>query len=82
MKKLARNAVGKDSQINAHQLCGTFIEKLDAFRILYTDDQKPFKDMTLIDFHSCCVRENIFRDTYSYTGSVSWYPYLLHSLPT
>ena len=49
--------------MNVYQLLERLIDKLDSFRIPYSDDQKLFENMAIFDFESNCVQKDEFRDT-------------------
>ena len=42
---------------NVYELRETFFEKLDAFNIPYSNEQKLFKNLAIFDFESICVKE-------------------------
>ena len=46
-----------------YQLRGTLFGKLNSFGIFYTNNQKLFKNMTVLDFESNCVEDGTFKDT-------------------
>ena len=43
---------------NVYELGETLFEKLDAFNIPYKNEQKLFKNLTVIEFESICVNED------------------------
>ena len=51
-----------------YELRKTFFEKLDAFNILYKNEQKLFKNLAIFDFESICVKE----DSYKQTETTTW----------
>ena len=53
---------------NVYELRETLFEKLDAFNILYKNDQKLFKNLAIFDFESICVKE----DSYKQTETTTW----------
>ena len=53
---------------NVYQLRKTLFEKLDAFNIPYKNEQKLFKNLTMLDFESICVKE----DSYKQTETTTW----------
>ena len=53
---------------NVYELRETLFEKLDAFSIPYKNEQKLFKNLTIIDFESICVKE----DSYKQTETTTW----------
>ena len=54
--------------MNVNQLRETLFEKLDPFNIPYREDQRLFKNLTVFDFESSCVKE----ETYKETGTTKW----------
>ena len=48
---------------NVYRLKETLLDKLDSFDILYTDEQKLFKNVAIFGFQSICTREDDFKDT-------------------
>ena len=48
---------------SVYQLKETLFDKLDAFEIPYTDNQKLFKNVAIFDFESICVQDSEFKDT-------------------
>ena len=46
-----------------NQIRETLFDKLNSFNILYSDDQKLFKNMAKFHFELRCVQEDKFRDT-------------------
>ena len=49
--------------MNVEELRETLFEKLDAFNILYKNEQKLFKNLAIFDFESICVMENSYKKT-------------------
>ena len=49
--------------VNVYQMLERLFDKLDSFRIPYSDDQKLSENMAIFDFESNCVQEDKFRDT-------------------
>ena len=52
---------------NVYQLRETLFDKLDSFGIQYTDDQKLFTNLAVVDFESICIPEEKFKNTESTT---------------
>ena len=48
---------------NVYQTRETLFDKLDSFRIEYTNEQTLFKNLAIFDFESICVQEESFKDT-------------------
>ena len=48
---------------NVYQLRDTLFEKLDSFNIPYRKDQKLFKNLTVSDLESICVKEETYKET-------------------
>ena len=48
---------------NVYQLRKTLFDKLDLFDIRYTDDQKLFNNLAVLDFESICIPEEKFKNT-------------------
>ena len=48
---------------NVYQLRETLFEKLDIFKIPYSEDQKLFENLAVFDFVSICVKEQTYRET-------------------
>ena len=48
---------------NVYQTQQTLFDKLNSFRIEYTNEQKLFKNLAIFDFESICVQEESFKDT-------------------
>ena len=48
---------------NVYELRETLFEKLDAFKIPYRTEQRLFKNLTIFDFESICVKENSYKQT-------------------
>ena len=48
---------------SVYQLRETLFEKLDFFNIPYSEDQKMFKNLSVLDFESICVKEEMYKDT-------------------
>ena len=48
---------------NVYQIPETLCDKLDSFGIKYTSQQFFFQNISMFDFESICVQEEIFRDT-------------------
>ena len=48
---------------NVYQLRDTPFDKLGAFGIQYTDDQKLFTNLAVFDFESICIPEEKFKNT-------------------
>ena len=48
---------------NVYELRETLFEKLDAFNIPYTNEQKLFKNLAIFDFESICVKEASYKQT-------------------
>ena len=48
---------------NVDQLQETRFDKLDLFKVHYSEDQKLIKNMAIFDFESFCVQEDNLRDT-------------------
>ena len=46
---------------NVYELRETVFEKLDAFNILYRNEQKLFKNWAKFEFESVCVKENSYK---------------------
>ena len=46
-----------------HQTTEKRSDKVDSFAVLYTDNQKLFKNMALFGFGSICVQEDKFYET-------------------
>ena len=53
---------------NVYQLRENLFEKLDSFNIPYREDRKMFKNLSVFDFQSICVKE----ETYQETGTTKW----------
>ena len=53
---------------NVYELRETLFEKLDAFNILYKNEQKLFKNLAIFDFESICVKE----ESYKQTETTTW----------
>ena len=54
---------------NVYALRETLFEKLDAFNIQYKSEQKLFKNLTIFDFESICVKEE---NSYKQTETTTW----------
>ena len=52
---------------NVYQLREILFDKLDSFKIPYSDDQELFKNMAIFDFEPICVQEDKFRDVATMT---------------
>ena len=50
-----------------YQIRETLFDKLDCFATKYTNLQKLFKNLALLDFESICVQEESFKDTQTKT---------------
>ena len=48
---------------NVYQLRETLFEKLDSFNISYREEQKMFKNLSVLDFESICVKEETYTET-------------------
>ena len=48
---------------NVYQIRETIFDMLDSFGIMYTSQQKIFKNLAIFDFESTCVQEESFKDT-------------------
>ena len=48
---------------NVYQLRETLFDKLDSFDIQYTDDQKLFTNLAVLNFEPICIPEEKFRNT-------------------
>ena len=48
---------------NVYQIRETLLDKLDSFGIMYTSQQKLFRNLATFDFESICVQEESFKDT-------------------
>ena len=48
---------------NVYELRELLFEKLDAFNIPYKNEQKLFKNLTIFDFETVCVREVSYKQT-------------------
>ena len=53
---------------NVHQTTKKRFDKVDSFAVLYTDNQKFFKNMALFGFGSICVQEDNFHET----DTITW----------
>ena len=53
---------------NVYELRKTLFEKLDAFNILYINEQKLFKKLAIFNFESICVKE----ESYKQTETTTW----------
>ena len=52
---------------NVYQLQLTIFDQFDSFNIQYTDDQKLFSNLAVLDFESICIPEEKFKNTESTT---------------
>ena len=48
---------------NVYEPRETVFEKLDAFNILYRNEQKLFKNLAIFDYESICVKEDSYKQT-------------------
>ena len=48
---------------NVYQLRETLFDKLDSIDIQYTEEQKLFKNLDILDFESICIPEEKFKNT-------------------
>ena len=53
---------------NVYELRETPFEKLDAFNISHTSEQKQFKNLAIFDFESICVKEDSYKQTETTTS--------------
>ena len=66
-KLLTLNILLYDFPRNIYQIRETLFDKLDSFGIMYTSQQKLFKNLPIFDFESICVQEESFKDTKTIT---------------
>ena len=59
---------------NVYQLRETLFDKLDSFKIQYTDDQKLFNNLAVFEFESICIPEEKFKNTDTTTWIVKLVP--------
>ena len=48
---------------NVYELRETLLDKLDAFKIRYKQEQNLLKKLTVFDFDSICVKEDSYKET-------------------